>query len=111
MYLDTYTCRRLSAVMASGWSADETRALVSIWGEASVLSKLDMVERIARRLEELGYERTWLTEADQSSKAVQKTIGNIVGSVTVHVSTYIALARPLAHIAPILYTHVNVIIT
>ena len=54
MYLDTYTCRRLSAVMASGWSADETRALVSVWGEASVLGELDTVERIARRLEELG---------------------------------------------------------
>ena len=72
--------------MASGWSADETRALVSVWGEASVVSELDTVERIARRLEELGYERAWLREADQSSKAVQKTIGNIVGSVTVHVS-------------------------
>ena len=55
-YLDTYTCRRLSAVVASGWSADETRALVSVWGEASVLSELDTVEQIARRLEELGYE-------------------------------------------------------
>ena len=74
---------------------------MSVWGEASVLSELDTVERIVRRLEELGYERTWLREADQSSKAVQKTIGNIVGSITVHVSTYIALARPLAHIAPI----------
>ena len=42
--------------MASGWSADETGALVSIWGEASVLSERDTVERIARRLEELGYE-------------------------------------------------------
>ena len=44
-----------------------------------------MVERIARWLEELGYERAWLREADQSSKAVQKTIGNIVGTVTMHV--------------------------
>ena len=42
--------------MASGWSADEARALVSVWGEASVLSELDTVERIARRLEELGYD-------------------------------------------------------
>ena len=71
--------------MASGWSADETRALVSVWGEASVLSELNTVEWIARRLEELGYERAWLREADQSSKAVLKTIGNIVGSVTMHV--------------------------
>ena len=50
-----YTWTRVDAVMASGWSADETRALVSVWGEASVQSELDTVarnrvvfERIAR---------------------------------------------------------------
>ena len=75
MYLDTYTCRCLSAVMASGWSTDETRALVSVWGEASVLSELDTVERIARRLEELGYERTWLrlTKAAKLYKRLSAT--------------------------------------
>ena len=50
----------------AGWSVDETRALISVWGQANVQSQLDGVmrnrvifERIARDMEELGYERTW----------------------------------------------------
>ena len=52
--------------MAAGWSNEETRALVSVWGQANVQSELDSVarnrvvfQRIAGLLEELGYERTW----------------------------------------------------
>ena len=52
--------------MAAGWSAQETRVLVSIWGEADVQSQLDGVvrnkvvyEKISREMEKLGFIRTW----------------------------------------------------
>ena len=52
--------------MAAGWSVEETRALVGVWGQANVQNELDGVtrnrvvyERIAKEMEELGYERTW----------------------------------------------------
>ena len=48
----------------AGWSAEETKALISLWGQANVQSQLDGVtrnrsiyEKIARDLE--GYDRTW----------------------------------------------------
>ena len=52
--------------MAAGWSAEETRVLISIWGEENVQSQLDMVarnhiilENISAQLEEMGYSRIW----------------------------------------------------
>lgn len=52
--------------MAAGWSSEETRALVSVWGQANVQSQLDGVarnrtvfEQIAKELAKLGYEKTW----------------------------------------------------
>ena len=52
--------------MASGWTAEMTRALVSVWGQANVQSELDGVvrnrtifERISRELKEMGIHRTW----------------------------------------------------
>ena len=52
--------------MASGWSTDATRALVSIWSQESFQSELDGVnrnrtifERIAKELRAKGYEKTW----------------------------------------------------
>ena len=52
--------------MASGWRAEATRALVSVWGQANVQSELDGVtrnrtvfERIMKEMVELGFERTW----------------------------------------------------
>ena len=52
--------------MAAGWFVDETRALLGIWGDADVQSKLDGVARnrtvyqkISTALSDLGYERTW----------------------------------------------------
>ena len=52
--------------MAAGWSAEETRALVGVWGQENVQSELDGVtrnrtvfERIAKEMRELGFERTW----------------------------------------------------
>ena len=50
--------------MATGWSVDETRALLGIWGATDVQSQLDGVARnrvvyqkIASALADLGYER------------------------------------------------------
>ena len=53
--------------MAAGWTGDETRALLGVWGEADVQSQLDGVsrnriiyERIAASLKELGFpNKTW----------------------------------------------------
>lgn len=52
--------------MAAGWTIDETRALVGIWGAADVQNQLDGVarnraiyEKISAALADLGYERTW----------------------------------------------------
>ena len=52
--------------MAAGWRVEETRALVSLWGQANVQSELDIVvrnrtiyERIAREMRALGYDRMW----------------------------------------------------
>ena len=49
-----------------GWSVEETRALLGVWGDANVQSQLDGVvsnkiiyEKIVAALHELGYERTW----------------------------------------------------
>ena len=52
--------------MAAGWSMQETRVLVGIWGGANVQSQLDDVvgnkfvyEKISREMEILGVTRTW----------------------------------------------------
>lgn len=52
--------------MATGWTLEETKALVNIWGDADVLSQLDGVARnrsvyqkIATSLADAGFERTW----------------------------------------------------
>ena len=44
--------------MAAGWNAQETRVLVSIWGEADVQSQLDGVVRNKVVYEKIIY---WLT--------------------------------------------------
>lgn len=51
---------------SSGWSSEATRALIGIWGQADVQSKLDSVKRnkdifqqIAKELADLGYSWTW----------------------------------------------------
>ena len=52
--------------MAAGWTTEETRALVSVWGQANVQSELDGVTRnrsvfegIAKELSDMGIEKTW----------------------------------------------------
>ena len=52
--------------MASGWTYEQTRALISIWGQEDVQRELDGVarnriiyERMSSELRELGVEKTW----------------------------------------------------
>ena len=52
--------------MAAGWSVEETKALVGIWGVQDVQSQLDGVsrnrcvfEKIATAMEDVGFHRTW----------------------------------------------------
>ena len=52
--------------MAGGWNVEQTKALVSIWGQEDVHKELDGVqrnrvvyERISKELAALGMERTW----------------------------------------------------
>ena len=52
--------------MSSGWTTEETRALVGVWGQANVQSELDGVTRnrsiyarISKELGAVGYEKTW----------------------------------------------------
>ena len=52
--------------MAAGWSTEETKALIGVWGDGNIQTQLDGVARnriiyqkIATELAELGYERTW----------------------------------------------------
>ena len=52
--------------MAGSWSTEETRTLISFWGEESIQNKLDKVhrnrdvfERIAHEMSNLEYEKSW----------------------------------------------------
>ena len=52
--------------MAAGWSAAETRDLISVWEHANVQNELDgvtrnrtILDRIAKEMSELGHEKTW----------------------------------------------------
>ena len=52
--------------MSAGWTTEETRALVGVWGQANVQSELDGVTRnrsiyarISKELGAVGYEKTW----------------------------------------------------
>ena len=65
----------------AGWNVDETRELISVLGQANVQSQLDGVmrnhvifERIARDMEELGYERTWQQCRTKIKNLTQKYI-------------------------------------
>ena len=52
--------------MATEWSAEATKTLIQIWGDASVQSQLDTVVRnkflyqeVSRKLEDEGHVRSW----------------------------------------------------
>ena len=60
-----YKLSNRAFTMAGGWTAEMTRALVSVWGQANVQSELDRVvqnrtifERISTELREMGINRT-----------------------------------------------------
>ena len=68
----TCTCKRYiphakrNETMAARWSAEATRALLSMWGEQNIQSQVDWVvrnkviyEKVAENLHELGYDFTW----------------------------------------------------
>ena len=45
-YLEEITENLVSFfTMAAGWTKDKTRALIDVWGDANVQSKLDGVQR------------------------------------------------------------------
>ena len=55
------TTRTLVSAMAAGWTAEETRALISVWSQTNVQNQLDGVtrnrivfEKIAISLESVG---------------------------------------------------------
>ena len=52
--------------MAAGWSTEETRTFLGIWGAADVQDQLDGIvrnqaiyEKIATEMRDSGYDRTW----------------------------------------------------
>ena len=65
LYIEKKSVRDMAA--GTGWSTRETEALIEVWGNANVQSKLDGVQRnraifekIAAELEKMGYEKTWM---------------------------------------------------
>jgi len=65
--------------MAGSWTNDETKTLLSLWGNENVQNKLDKVHRnrdiyeaIARDMAELGYERTWQQCRTKIKNIIQK---------------------------------------
>ena len=85
----------------SGWSAEETRSLISLWGEANVQSQLDGVsrnrviyERIARDMDSLGYERTWEQCRTKIKNLTQRYKKLGASSVSTHSVTIDTIYQP-----------------
>ena len=81
--------------MAAGWSVEETRALVGVWGQANVQEQLDGVmrnraifEMIAREMGELGYERSWQQCRTKVKNLTQKYRKVILSSIEVYLPCY-----------------------
>ena len=69
----------VSFTMAAGWTADETKALIGIWGEEEVQNALDGVvrnktiyQKIAAAMARLGYAKTWQQCRTKVKNLVQK---------------------------------------
>ena len=66
--------------MASGpWSVEETNVLLDVWDADSVQSQLDGItrsktvyQRVASRLSDLGYKRTWQQRKTKVKNLVQR---------------------------------------
>ena len=62
-----FLCENVTViVMAGSWTAEETQALIAIWGQEAVQDKLSRVHRnhniilrISMELEDYGFSRTW----------------------------------------------------
>ena len=81
--------------MAAGWSVEETRALVGVWGQAKVQEQLNGVMRnraifkmIAREMGELGYERSWQQCRTKVKNLTQKYRKVILSSIEVYLPCY-----------------------
>ena len=60
------------------WTTEETRVLLRVWGDADIQSKFDGVvrnrhiyEKIAERMKNLGYDRTWMQCKNKMKNIVQ----------------------------------------
>ena len=65
--------------MSGSWSIEETKTLISIWGEESVQSRLDcahrnrhIFEQIVREMSDKGYEKTWQQCRTKIKNLIQK---------------------------------------
>ena len=65
--------------MAAGWSTEETRTFLGIWGAADVQTQLDGIVRnqtiygkIAAEMCDAGYERTWKQCKTKRNNMVQR---------------------------------------
>ena len=83
--------------MAAGWSTEETKALLGVWGDADIQTQLDGVARnrsiyqqIATALADLGYERTW-----QQCKTKIKNLTQRYRKVTIIASIVVVAILPL----------------
>ena len=70
--------KQVMAANCAGWSSEETKALLRIWGASKVQSQLDGIvrnstifEKVAAQLREAGYERTW-QQCKTKKKMVQR---------------------------------------
>ena len=63
---EIHEVQKLASTMAAGWTTEETKVLIGVWGEANVQDQLDNVkrnrdiyERIASQLAAQGYAKSW----------------------------------------------------
>ena len=66
MTCEHVTIQIVNFEMAGGWTAEETKALLEIWGDSTVQSQLDGVVgnktiylKMAKELEDMGFDHTW----------------------------------------------------
>ena len=65
--------------MAAGWSTEETRTFLGIWGAADVQAQLDGIvrnqaiyEKVATEMRDCGYDRTWKQCKTKRNNMVQR---------------------------------------
>lgn len=77
--------------MAAGWTSNETKALIGIWGEEEIQNALDGVvrnktiyQKVAVAMGELGYIKTWQQCRTKIKNLVQKykKVSAVISSIT-----------------------------